>query len=325
MRLGERCRAAAELLEEALDRALVRVAQPPRREPEERADRDIEEAAAGVAREAGEEVGPEHRGDRGAVAAARLACDPAKATRVVALIHERDDLVAEVGVVPTAAVGINELRAADGRPGVDEDDPGVDVLPVEQLEERGPERGAVPPHLELPGEALKHVHGRATRVSLRRVDPQRPLVRVAEWVPAQRLAHDHVLVEPAGHPPDSLSSKRASSPGAHCDRQACIGSTARWRFRTPCADRPRSSPSSRHLQPRLRAPTTSSVSRPSSAARSATISRSPERNTSPGPQGSKADTRTSWPDPTARETVLSGPIRNRSHPCLALVTRVTRA
>ena len=47
--------------------------------------------------------------------------------------------------------------------------------------------------------------------------------------------------------------------------------------------------------------------------------------TSPGPQASNADTRTSWPDPTARETVLSGPIRNRSHPCLTLVTQVTCA
>ena len=46
-----------ELIEEALDRAAVRVAEPTRRDAEERADRDLEETAAGVAREAGEEVG----------------------------------------------------------------------------------------------------------------------------------------------------------------------------------------------------------------------------------------------------------------------------
>ena len=195
MRVRQRRRAGAELVEETLDRPVVRVAEPPRREPEERPDRDLEQPASGMTREAGEEVGSQHRRDGRAVTAARLARDAADAVRVVAGVHERDDLVADVGVVATAAVRVDELRATDGRERVEEDDTRVDVLTVEQLEEGRPERDAVPPHLERAGEALEHVDGRAARVARRRVDPERPLVRVAERVPAQRLALDHVLVE----------------------------------------------------------------------------------------------------------------------------------
>ena len=200
VRVRERRRAGAELLEEALDRAAVGVAQPARRDAEERPDRDLEEPAAGVAREAVEEVGSEHRRHGRAVAAARLAGDAAEAVRLVALVDERDDLVAEVGVVAAAAGRVDELRAADRRPGVDEDDARVDVGVVEQLEEGRPEGGAVAPHVELAGEALEDVDRRPAGVGRRRVDPERPLVRVAERVAAQRLAREHVLVERPSHP-----------------------------------------------------------------------------------------------------------------------------
>jgi hypothetical protein len=203
-----------------------------------------------VAGKAGEEFGPEHRGDRRAVAAGRLAGDAAEAVRVVVRIDERDDLVAEIGVVPAAAVRVDELRATDGRPGIDEDDPRVDVLPVDQLEKGRPEGGTVSPHLELSGEALKHVHGRTARIAVRRENPQRPFVRIAERVPAQRLACDHVLGEPAAQLacPGAAhvvilaqlrgiaaraarsSSKLIGSRGCRCAR---IGSWATWRFRTP--------------------------------------------------------------------------------------------
>ena len=161
VRVRERRRAGAQLLEEAFDRAVVAFAQAAGGDAEEGADRDLEEAAAGVAREAAEEVGPEHRRDGRAVAAARLAADAAEPVRLVALVDERHDLVAEVGVVAAAAGGVDELRAADGRPGVDEDDPRVDVRVVEELEEGRPEGGAVAPHVELAGEALEHVDRRA--------------------------------------------------------------------------------------------------------------------------------------------------------------------
>src|SRR5688572_5889008 len=182
--MRERRRAGAELVEEALDRAAVGVAEPPRCEPEERPDRHLEEAAARVAREALEEVWSQHRRHRSALAAAGLADDAAKAVRLVALVYERHDLAADVRVVAAAPRRVDELRAADRRPGVDEDDACVDVRVVEQLEERRPERGAVAPHLDLAGEALEDVDRGAARVRVRRVHSEGPLVRVAERIAA---------------------------------------------------------------------------------------------------------------------------------------------
>ena len=289
----------AELLEEALDRAVVAVAQSPRGDAEERPDRDLEEAAARVAREAAEEVGTEHRRHGRAVAAARLAAHAAQPVRLVALVHERHDLVAEVGVVAAAAGRVDELRAADGRPGVDEDDARVDVGVVEELEEGRAEGGAVAPHVELAGVALEHVDGRAALVAGRRVDPQRPLVRVAERVPAQRVADEHVLVER----PAQLSRPRRGSRCRSCPsvRRALrslrgtramvggsfgpfvlaeIGSMTRWRARAPCS---RQAEDLAELRPRCavvaRACATSVDSIESSAARVATISRSPASTT----------------------------------------------
>src|SRR5688572_28556160 len=78
-------------------------------EPEERPDRDLEDAPARVAREAVEEVGAQHRGHYGSVAAARLSRHAAEAVRVVAFVDERDDLLAEIGVVTAAPIRVDEL------------------------------------------------------------------------------------------------------------------------------------------------------------------------------------------------------------------------
>ena len=64
---------------------------------------------------------------------------------------------------------------------------------VGELREVAPERRAVAPHVELAGEALDHVDRgvaaiRLVVVARRQVDPERPLVRVAERVSAQRVA-----------------------------------------------------------------------------------------------------------------------------------------
>jgi hypothetical protein len=149
-----------------------------------------------VTREAGEEIGSKHRRDRRALAAARLAGEAADPIRVVLRVHERDDLVADVGVVAAGAVRVDVLRAADRGERVDQDHPRVDLLAVEQLEKRRPERDAVPPHLDLSGEALQHVDDRTAGIARRRVDPERALVRVAERVSTQCVTDEHVLVEP---------------------------------------------------------------------------------------------------------------------------------
>ena len=218
VRMRERRRAGAQLVEEALDRAVVAVPQAPSGDAEERSDRDLEQPAAGVTGEALEEIGPEHRRHRRSLAAARLAGDTAIAVGLVALVDERDDLVADVRVVAAAAGRVDELRAADRRPGVDEDNAGVDVGVVEQLEEGRPEGGPVAPHLDLAGEALEDVDRRPACVGRRRVDPERPLVRVAERIPAQRLARDHMLVECASHPAVIIAAPtRAPATPARCD------------------------------------------------------------------------------------------------------------
>ena len=73
---------------------------------------------------------------------------------------------------------------------------------VGELREVAPEGGAIPPHVELAGEALDHVDGGVAPVRLvvvagRQVDPERPDVRIAERVPAQRVALEAGLLEAA--------------------------------------------------------------------------------------------------------------------------------
>ena len=71
---------------------------------------------------------------------------------------------------------------------------------VDQLGDGRAEGGPVAPHVELAGQPLDLVERRVAAVRLvvvagRQVDPERPLVRVAERVAPQRLADDHVLLE----------------------------------------------------------------------------------------------------------------------------------
>jgi hypothetical protein len=128
--------------------------------------------------------------------------------RPVTRVHVRHDLVAQVGVVTAGARRVDELAAAVGGPGVHvDDDRGRRVAAREHrvggLGERLPEGGPVPPHRHVPGVPLDHVHGgvRAVRlvvVAGRRVHEQRPVAGVPQWVAAQQLAADHVLVDPTG-------------------------------------------------------------------------------------------------------------------------------
>src|SRR6185437_8831627 len=113
------------ILPELLVRALVLVPERARRVAELRQVAELEQRVAGVRRQPAEDVRPQHRYDHRAVAAARLAGQPAMARlgeRPVPGVDERDDLVAEVLAVPPRPGRVDELRAAVRRPAVDEDD-----------------------------------------------------------------------------------------------------------------------------------------------------------------------------------------------------------
>jgi hypothetical protein len=76
-------------------------------------------------RERAPQIGPQQRRDHRAVAARRLALDAAvlpRRQRGELRIDERDDVVAEVGVVPADGGRVDELRAADRRERVDQHD-----------------------------------------------------------------------------------------------------------------------------------------------------------------------------------------------------------
>jgi len=122
--------------------------------------------------------------------------------RPVALVHEGHDLVTQVAPVSAGARRVDELAAAERRPGVDERHDARRGGRVEELEEARPERGPVAPHVELAGQALDDVDGCVPAVGLvvvagRDPDPERPSVRVAERVAAEEVALDDVLVEAA--------------------------------------------------------------------------------------------------------------------------------
>src|SRR5205823_2338233 len=92
-----------------------------------------------------------------------------------------------------------------------------------------PERGAVPPHVQLPGESLDGVDRgvpapRVVVVPGRDVHPQRPVGRVAERVVLERLPVDRVLLDASGEldapgfhgdpAPSSLSGRAGPAAGA---------------------------------------------------------------------------------------------------------------
>ena len=120
-----------QVLEEDVVGGLVAVAQRPDRRGDAGRHRELEQRVAGVGGEGREDVGPHHRHDHRPVAARRLAGDPAVVAvggRRVALVDERHDLVAEVGLVVAGAGRVEELRAAVGGPAVDHDDDRVRAL-----------------------------------------------------------------------------------------------------------------------------------------------------------------------------------------------------
>ena len=160
--------------------------------------------------EAAPEVGAEHRRHHRAVPAARLAGDRAVLAlgeRAVAAVDPGHDLVAEVRVVVAGPRRVEELAAAERRPGVDEDDErrrNRVVRRTARPRARRPTAGtrSGSPHVDLAGEALDQVDrrvrlGRVGVVGRRQVDPDRALVRVAERVALQRLADDRRFLEPS--------------------------------------------------------------------------------------------------------------------------------
>ena len=75
-------------------------------------------------------------------------------------VDERDDLVAEVGVVAADRRRVEELRSAEGREGVDENDHRVGTQPVDRIRIRLGERSDVEPRADHAEHPLDHVDGR---------------------------------------------------------------------------------------------------------------------------------------------------------------------
>ena len=201
-------------LEEDVVGGLVAIAERPDRGGDARRHRELEQRVAGVGREGREDVRAHHRHDHRPVAARRLAGDRAMvAVRRgrVALVDERHDLLAEVGLVAAGPGRVEELRSAVARPAVDHHDDRVGTVlggehRVHALDEGRLERAPARPHVELSRVALDHVDagqgpgmieldaGRAQHV-------QRPPGRVAERVVGEDLGLDDEAVERAGERP----------------------------------------------------------------------------------------------------------------------------
>jgi hypothetical protein len=161
----------------------------------------LEERVARVRGEAAEEVRAEHRRDHRPVAAGGLAGDAAVLRNrqgAIALVHPRDDLVAEICVVAARSRRVQELAPAERRPAVDVDqDRGGHVSSgeevVRELGEVLAERGTISPHVELARKPLDDINRRVSALGVvvvagREVDPERPRARVAERIPLKSLA-----------------------------------------------------------------------------------------------------------------------------------------
>jgi hypothetical protein len=128
--------------------------------------------------------------------------------RRVARVNERNQLLAQIGVVAAGARRIDELAAAERCPAVHHRNParrdgGIAEQRIDELNGRQALRTAVAPHVELTAEALDEVDDRkpARVVAWGRVHPERPYARIAERVAAECDAVHNQLIEPASHRP----------------------------------------------------------------------------------------------------------------------------
>ena len=210
-----------EPFEEHLIGAVVMVAQRAGDLRELRHIARLEQRVTGVRGERAEHVRPHHRHDHRAVAAGRLAGQRARfavGQRRIALLDERDDLVAQVVLIAAEPERVQELRTAVGRPAVDERDQRVRAVAggehrVDPLDHRELERGAVEPHVDLARVALDDVDdGQRSRVVEldpgRAVDVQRPACRIAQRIVRQELGFDDETVERAVHRPLPRRARR---------------------------------------------------------------------------------------------------------------------
>ena len=167
-----------------------------------------------------EEIRPRERRHQRAVAARRLPLQRAPARlgqRREALVDERHDLVAEVGAVAPDARRVDPLRAADRRPAVDEHDDRLRLRAPRSSSGYDVSNGVdVEPRARRPHVRVQDVDRRvAPRRVGRRPDEERPLVRIAERVPRERLRRERQLLP--GHVYAALrgchgcSSRSASS------------------------------------------------------------------------------------------------------------------
>ena len=135
----------------------------------------------------------------------------------IALVDERDDLVAEVGLIAPGPGRVEELRSAVAGPAVDHDDDRVGAIRrgqhrVHPLDEGRLEGAAAGPHVELAGVALDHVDARQRprMVELDSGRPEhveRPPGRIAERVVGEEVGFDHEPVEGAGERPAPRSAE----------------------------------------------------------------------------------------------------------------------
>jgi hypothetical protein len=183
------------------------IAQRPGGPREGRQVADLEQRVTRQRGAGAEHVGALHGGDERAVAARRVAGDPpvrAVGQRRIVGVDERHDLVAQVVEVGTGRRGVDELRAAERGPGVDEHHERRRARPrgehrVEALDPGELEARPVQPLVELPGERLEQVDRWQGRGRPRRAeDVERAAVGIAQRVAVEQLRFDREPVQGAG-------------------------------------------------------------------------------------------------------------------------------
>ncbi len=115
----------------------------------------------------------------------------ARSERREVRVDVRDDLVAEVGVVVADRRRVEVLRAAERGERVDEHDHRLGGERVDPVRVGERPRLDVEPRVDHARHALDHVDARVpARLVLGHPDVQRPLVRIAERVAAERFGHE---------------------------------------------------------------------------------------------------------------------------------------